>query len=315
MIKAFLIIPLVLLFGAANAQQDPLFSQYMQNNLAINPGYAGSKDAICASALHRQQWVGINGAASTSVFNIDMPVKPFKINSGVGLTILSDNIGFDKNLGLNLAYAYRMNVNNGNGKLGIGISAGYYNKALNATWNAGQSIGNVSADQDQGIPGAKEPASTFDVCFGIFYKSENVYFGLSSTHLTQPKFSYEKAQPSLKRHYYLTTGYNIALPNPSFDLQPSVFIGTDGSSSRVDLNTVLVYNKRIWGGVSYRLSSAIIGMLGIELTNGLKIGYSYDFSTTNIRKYNSGSHEIMVGYCFNIVTEKTPHKYKSIRFL
>ncbi len=315
MIKPLIFFPFLLLFGVAAAQQDPQFSQYMQNNLAVNPGYAGSKDAICASLLGREQWVGLNGAPSTQVFNIDASVKPFKINSGIGLTILNDKLGFEKNIGLNLAYAYRMNVNNGNGKLGIGVSAGFYNKALNATWDAGKSNGNINADQDQGIPGPKESASIFDLNFGLFYKAENVYFGLSSTHLTQPKFSYEKAKPSLKRHYYLTTGYNIALPNPSFDLQPSVFIGTDGGSSRIDLNTVLVYNKRIWGGVSYRLSSAIIGMLGIEFANGLKIGYSYDFSTTDIRKYNSGSHEIMVGYCFNIITEKIPHKYKSIRFL
>ena len=315
MIRAFLISLLILFFGAAYAQQDPQYSQFMQTNLSVNPGYAGSKDAICASALHREQWYGLTGAPSTSVFNIDASVKPFKINSGVGLTILNDNIGFDKNIGLNLAYAYRMNVNNGNGKLGIGISAGFYNKALNATWDAGKSTGNVPAESDPGIPGAKESASTFDLNFGLYYKSENVYFGLSSTHLTEPKFSYDKAQVGLKRHYYLTTGYNIALPNPSFDVQPSIFIGTDGSASRIDLNTVVVYNKRVWGGVSYRLNSAIIGMLGIELSNGLKIGYSYDFSTTNMRKYNSGSHEIMVGYCFNIITEKTPHKYKSIRFL
>jgi type IX secretion system PorP/SprF family membrane protein len=315
MIRAFLIFPMLLLFGVVFAQQDPQYSQYMQNNLSINPGYAGSKDAICASALHREQWVGLKGAPSTSVFNIDASVKPFKINSGVGLTILNDNIGFDKNLGLNLAYAYRMNVNNGNGKLGIGIGAGIYNKALNATWDAGKSTGNVDATSDPGIPSEKESATAFDLNFGLFYKSENVYFGLSSTHLTQPKFSYQKGTPSLKRHYYLTTGYNIALPNPSFDIQPSVFIGTDGSTTRVDLNTIVVYNKRIWGGVSYRLSSAIVGMLGIELSNGLKIGYSYDFATSDIRKYSSGTHEIMIGYCFNIVTEKIPHKYKSIRFL
>jgi type IX secretion system PorP/SprF family membrane protein len=315
MIRAFLFFPLVLLFGVAVAQQDPEFSQYMQSNLTVNPGYAGSKDAICASALAREQWVGLKGAPSTKVVNVDAAVKPFKVNSGIGVSILSDNLGFDKNIGLNVAYAYRMNVNNGNGKLGIGVSAGFYNKALNATWDAGKSSDNVDASQDPTIPSTKETASVFDLGFGLFYKSENVYFGLSSTHLTQPKFSYSKSNSSLARHYYLTTGYNIALPNPSFDLQPSVFIGTDGSSSRVDLNTVLVYNKRVWGGVSYRLNAAVIGMLGIEFANGLKVGYSYDFSTTSIRKNNSGSHEIMIGYCFNIITEKIPHKYKSIRFL
>ena len=107
----------------------------------------------------------------------------------------------------------------------------------------------------------------------------------------------------------------MALPNPALDLQPSVLIVTDGRSSSFDINSILTYNKRIWGGVTYRVNSAVIGMVGIELRSGLRIGYSYDFSASDLAKYNNGSHELMVSYSFNISKEKIPHKSKSVRFL
>ena len=156
---------------------------------------------------------------------------------------------------------------------------------------------------------------TYNLGLGIYYKTEKIYLGVSSTNITQPKIKYAKGTPNLTRHYYITAGYDLALPNPSFELIPSVFIGSDGRSSSLDINSLILYNKRIWGGVTYRLNSAIVGMVGIELKNGIKIGYSYDFATTDLTHYNSGSHEILVNYCFNVVKEKIRRKYKSVRFL
>ncbi len=311
--KAFLIIVFLLVLITASAQQDPESSQYMQNNLMVNPGYAGSRDAICASGMLRKPFAGITGTPNIGQFSVDASVKPFKINSGIGLTFITDKLGFESNTGFKFSYAYRMNVNNGNGKLGIGVSAGIYQQGIEGVWNPPKE--GTDASQDYGIPGAKEKATPFDLGFGLFYKSENAYFGLSSTHINKPTFSYEKSKPILIPHYYLTTGYNIALPNPSFDLQPSVFIGTGGLITRVDLTAVVVYNKRFWGGISYRVQVAIVGMLGFELANGMKVGCSYDFATSSSRSYSRGSYEISIGYCFSIIREKIPHKYKSIRFL
>lgn len=313
MIRFSLILFFIILSNVLVAQQDVQFSQYMYNQLDFNPGSAGNKEAINASLLGRQQWVGIKGAPTTSVFSVNAPVKPFKINSGIGLTILSDNIAYNKNIGLKLAYAYRMDVNNGMGKLGIGISAGFLNNAIkSAEWNPVDG----SATGDASIPNTNDSGSTFDVGFGMFYKTDNLYLGLSSTHLLQPVVKYKNgAEFPNTRHYYVTAGYNLAMKNPLFDLQPSLLIASDGSSSSADLNCVLLYNKRIWGGVSYRVGSAVVGMIGIELVSGLRVGYSYDFSATDLSKYNSGSHEIMIGYSFNVAKEKIPHKSKSVRFL
>ena len=315
MIRFCLILFFTILSNALIAQQDEQFSQYMYNQLDFNPGSAGSKDAINASLLSRQQWVGFSGAPQTSVFSVNAPIKPFKINSGVGLTILSDNLGFNKNIGLKFAYAYRMDINNGIGKLGIGFSAGLLNNTLKVNsegWNPTD-----PPASDPSIPPNTTSGMAFDMGLGVFYKTDNLYLGLSSTHILQPVVKYKSSAASFPnaRHYYLTAGYNLALKNPLFDFQPSVLIMSDGSSSNVDLNSVLLYNKKIWGGVTYRVKSAVIGMIGIELMSGLRIGYSYDFSASDLSRYNNGSHELMIGYSFNVSKEKIPHKSKSVRFL
>ena len=307
--RALLVIPLTMLFSAVLAQQDPEFSQYMFSNMSINPGYAGSKDAICATAIFRQQWVGFAGAPTTGLFTANAPVHPFNINSGVGVSIISDVIGVQKDIGGNLSYAYIMNIKNGESKLGIGLSGGFLNRMLDGSKFE---YGVNNPPQDNSIPQNKETKTTLDMGLGMFYRSEALYFGLSSTHILASKLKYTTGNDNLVRHFYVTSGYSFALSNPAFEMQPSVLIGTDLSSTRIDLNTLLLYNKRIWGGVSYRVSSALVGIIGIELSNGVKIGYSYDFSMN--AKSNS-THEIMINYCFNILKEKIPHKYRSVRFL
>lgn len=313
MIRFYLILFLTSLFKMTIAQQDAQFSQYMYNQLDYNPGSAGSKEAICLSALSRQQWVGFKGAPTSSVFSANMPIK--QINSGVGLTMVNDILGFNNNLGIKIAYAYRMDVNNGMGKIAFGISGGFLNNALKgAKWIPPDDGGASSTDNS--IPQENDSGMAFDLGFGVFYKTENLYLGLSSTHILQPEIKYKSgATFPNSRHYYLTAGYNLGLKNPLFDFQPSLLIASDGSSSDVDLNSVILYNKRIWGGVTYRIKSAIIGMIGIELMSGLRIGYSYDFSASDLSMYNNGSHELMVTYSFTISKEKIPHKSKSVRFL
>ena len=295
---------------AVKAQQIRQFSQNMFNTMAINPGYAGSNDAICATIMHRQQWVGMDGAPTTSLFNVNAAIKPFRINSGVALGVMKDKLGFNNDIGLNFAYAYRLDV--GDGKLGIGVGVDVLNTSLEATWEPSD---NGNAQDDRAIPGPKENTMVFDFSGGLFYRTEKLYIGVSSMNIRQAKLDYERANPFLARQYYLTSGYTITLPNPSFELSPSIFIKSDGKTTQLDANACVLYNKKFWGGLSYRINDAIIGMLGIELSNGLKIGYAYDFTISNIQKSSSGTHEFMVGYCFSVKKEKVPQKYKSIRFL
>jgi type IX secretion system PorP/SprF family membrane protein len=303
----------VLLVHPVSSQQDPLSSQYMFNTLTYNPGVAGTSGMICATALNRQQWVGFKGAPATTLFNISAPISPFGIKSGVGLVVESDNIGFDKNLNLTGSYSYIMDV--GSGKLGMGINLGVFSMALSPDWQIPSGDAHTPVSGDPLIPETKESHVTFDAGLGFFYKTDKYYGSLSVTHVNQPKLKFSKGTPYISRHYYLTGGYTLQLPNPSLELLPSFFVNSDGKAFQYAITSLVRYNKKVWGGVSYRAGDAFIGIVGLELFNGIRLGYSYDFTISDVRTNSSGTHEFMVNYCFDLSLGKSPMKYKSIRFL
>lgn len=304
---------LVVVFYPCQSQQDPLTSNYMFNTLSYNPGAAGTTNMICATALNRQQWLGFKGAPSTTLFNVSAPVRPFKINSGVGLVVESDNIGFDRDIRFSLIYSYVADI--GNGKLGIGINAGVFNMTLDPKWFVPDGDVYTPPSGDPLIPDTKESALTFDAGLGAYYKTDKYYAGLSVSHIHQPRIKFSKGVSYLSRHYYLTGGYILQLPNPSFELLPSLFAISDGKTLQFSATSLVRYNKKVWGGVSYRPGDALVGIAGIELFNGIRIGYAYDFPISEIRKSTSGSHEFLVNYCFDLSLGKSPMRYKSIRFL
>ena len=304
---------LVIISYSSRSQQDPLTSQYMFSTLTYNPGIAGTSGMICATALNRQQWIGFKGAPSTTIFNISAPVSLFKISSGVGLIVESDNVGFDRDINLSAVYSYIMNI--GSGKLGIGINLGMVNKTLDPSWYIPNGDGFTQPDQDPLIPPNKESFVAFDAGLGLYLNADKYYAALSVTHLNQAKIKFTKGEPYLTRHYYLAGGYTVQLPNPSLELLPSVFAFSDGRVVQFSVTSLVRYNKKVWGGVSYRAGDALSGLIGLELYNGIRVGYAYDFPLSDIRKNTSGSHEFMVNYCFDLSLGRSRMKYKSIRFL
>ncbi len=295
------------------SQQDPLTSQYMFNTLTFNPGVAGVSGMICATAINRQQWVGFDGAPKTTIFNISAPVKPFKIKSGVGLLVEDDKVGFDRNITVSASYSYHLDL--GQGVLGIGLNAGMLNQTLDPKWVIPTGDSHTPPSGDPLIPENKESAVAFDAGLGLFYKTDKYYGSLSVTHINQPRFKFSKGTPYVSRHYYLTAGYTLQLPNPALELLPSFFAFSDGKVAQFDATALVRYNKKVWGGVSYRYGDALIGIIGLELFNGIRFGYSYDFTVSDMGKNSSGSHEFMINYCFDLGLGKSPMKYKSIRFL
>ena len=307
-------------------QQDPQYSQYMFNQFAVNPGSAGSNEAICINGVHRSQWVGITDVNSglkghpvTYAFTVNAPftinVKEKATLHGFGVTVMSDQIGFTQNISAGLSYAYRMNLGFGDnaGRLGIGVSGMVLNNAFNAQWHTP----NGRWEEDPNIPAENASDVGFDMGFGIFYRAERVYVGVSATHLFEPTLSYERANYRMRRHYYATAGCTLPLQNPAWEASPSLMAYSDMVSTQFTANINFIYNKRVWGGVGYRLNDAIIAMIGFDLFNGVKIGYSFDYTYTNLRNSFTlgGSHEIVVGYCFNLIRDKVVRKYKSVRFL
>ena len=155
----------------------------------------------------------------------------------------------------------------------------------------------------------------FDIGFGLYLNATNYYFGASVTHLNQALIEFsDLASTYLPRHYYLMGGYNIKLPDPLFELRPSFLFKTDAASWQIDLNANVVYNERFWGGLSYRLQDAVSLLMGAEMINGLKVGYSFDLTTSALGRYGYGSHEFFVSYSIDLEKNRT-RKYKSIRYL
>jgi len=308
---AFLLI--VLTNSPGHSQQDPLTSHYMFGTQTYNPAVSGISGLVCATAVNRQQWVGFKGSPSTTIFNVNTPFNILGTSGGAGLLVESDNIGFDKDINLSLSYSYISFV--GNGKLGIGLNAGVLNKTLDPEWIIPGGDAHTPPSGDPLIPENKESYVAFDAGLGVYYSTDKYYAGLSVTHLNQPKIRFSKGMPYISRHYYLTAGYTLQLPEPSLELLPSVFAFSDGKVAQFSITSLVSYNKKVWGGVSYWSGNALTGLVGVELYNGIRIGYAYEFPVSDIRKSTSGTHEFMVNYCFDINMGRSPMKYKSIRFL
>ncbi len=305
--KIFLFLILSCITGIlANAQQEPQFGQNMYNHLTINPGYAGINDVICLKTMYRDQWVGFDGAPTTMLLNVDFPVNPLK--GGLGLTVYQDKISFYENIGARLSYSYHWEMPVG--KLGIGIRAGIDNSSVpNPDWKTT----NTAYSLDNAIPAPGSKDNLFNLGLGLFYKSKSAFVGLSTAQLTEPKYELG-VDSKLKRHYYLVAGYNY-FPDPLYEIKPSILIKTEGTSTQIDLNCLVEYNNKFFGGVSYRPGDAIVPMIGVNIMKDLKLGYAYEITTSKIRKNTSGTHEIYLGYCFRIINEPIPTIYNDPRYL
>jgi len=308
-----IILALIIPVSIVSGQQDAVFSNYMFNTQTYNPGYSGMTGMITATALTRQQWVGFPGAPSTMIFNVNMPFSLFSLRSGAGLLVAADKYGFSNDIDFALSYSYLLQI--GTGTLGAGISAGVLNKTISPEWYIPSGPGHTPPGGDPLIPENDESFVAMDISAGVYYQGLSYYAGFSVTHLNQPKIKYSETATYVSREYYLTAGYYLQLPNPAFELIPSVFIVSDGAATQYLATGMVRYNKKIWGGVSYRISDAITGFAGIELYNGLKVGYGYDFPVSEIRKGTSGSHEFVVSYSFDLGLGKSTSRYRSIRFL
>lgn len=300
-------IALVLVGTAANAQQDPQFTQNMFNRLYSNAGYAGTSDGICATALHRQQWVGFAGRPVSTVVNIDGTVKA--IRGGVGISILADQLGAQSTIGVKLAYSYHLKL--GGGILGIGIEGGLMSHTLDGSqFNPVQS-------GDANIISGKQGELAPDLGFGLYYKSDKLYAGISANHLIGPTMEFNDGNASseitVARHYYAMAGYTWDV-SPDIALLPSVFVKTDAASAQFDLNINAMWKNMIWAGASYRIQDAVAIMAGVQIYD-FRIGYSYDITTSGLNTFSNGSHEVMLGYCYKLRTPVVNQRYRNVRFL
>lgn len=311
------IIPFLLLIVCSRpafSQQEAQFSHNMFNNMGINPGYAGLRNAICATALARQQWVGFRDFEGNRVnpetysLNVDAPIP--LIRGGLSIGFLQDELGFETNVGVKIGYAYHWKLDFG--KLGLGAQVGFLDKRIDFSEFTPITPG------DPVLTGGKETHMFVDFALGAFYLADSKYWGgVSFSQLRQARGTLGESNYSLRRHYFATAGYNYTLPsNPAYMFSPSVLVKTDMKSAQYDINALITYNNRIWGGVSIRPQDAIVLLLGLHLEQ-ISFGYSYDITTSLLgamgRSY--GSHEIMLRYCFELDIDKIQEIQRNIRFL
>ncbi|AMS27390.1 hypothetical protein AEM51_10550 [Bacteroidetes bacterium UKL13-3] len=317
--KLILILTIFGCVAGLKAQQDAQYSQFFLNKLSYNPGFAGSEDKICVTGLARTQWLGFgnskDGASpSTQVINIHAPIAG---KFGVGANIVRDQLGWENSLNPTLALSYRQRFKNDN-VLALGVGVGFMQKSL-----AGGKLKPLQ-DGDAFIPSTDVTGFAPDINIGLYYtmptlwRFNNVYAGLSATHLNQGNAKYDQIDNPMKMHYYLMTGASYEL-SPSLAIEPNILIKTDVAKTSADINAMLMYNNKIRGGLSYRTADAVVILIGYKFTETLQVGYSYDLTTSNIISYSTGSHEIALRYCFmpkfNPKPDKPPVPRLTPRFL
>lgn len=291
--KKLLTVLLILTAGMLYAQQDPLFSQYMFNKLAVNPGYAGSRESLSGVILNRWQWVGIDGAPNTLSASIHSPLK--NPHLGVGLTYYRDHLGPTIYQGALASFAYRILFPKG--KLSFGLQAGV--KHSDIDWNDpdldAYNIG------DPLLAGQTKNNAVPDANFGIYYYTDNFYLGVSSKGLLQNQTAVVEVNgksefTKLMRHFYGMTG--VAFPlSEDVVFRPSILVKyVQHAPPQLDLNLSFLLGSSFWIGASYRTEKAVSLLTEIRITPSVTLGYSYDIWLNELRAYNKGSHELRIGF-------------------
>lgn len=274
------------------AQQLPQFSQYNSQDYLYDPAVAGSRPWFEIRSAHRNQWVGIQDAPRTFVLSATTPVGT---NMGVGGYVFTDNVGPSRRTGMQISYAYHLKIND-KIKLGLGLSFGMLQFLID-----GSKIQFHDADEplmDSQLRGSLMP----DATFGLYLYHEKWWFGATAPQLLRNKvWFYDENDQSLSRlaaHYYAMGGYRIPI-GEDLKLEPSFLLKyVDPVPPKIDLTATLRYRDMVWIGATYRTEDAISLMVGYWMKKTFQFGYSYDLTTTNLRNYTSGTHEVMLAVTF-----------------
>ncbi len=274
----------------ALAQQDPMFTQYMFNQLSINPAYAGSREVLSLLLINRNQWLGFDGAPVTSTLSAHLPVYK---SMAVGSSVMLDKYGPVNNLSVYLDYAYHLKINEST-KLSFGLNGGcnYYTINYNALER--------TVNNDDAYPGDMDKELLPNFGFGMFLYSQKYYIGASCPRILENNFETRSYGDGTEvRHYYAMAGMVFPVNNWLI-LRPSLMSRMAADvpfSMDVNINSIM-YNK-LWFGIMYRINDSFGGIVQYQITHQLKFGYAFDFNTSELRNYNSGSHEVMLNYEFD----------------
>lgn len=291
--KAIIIIGMIFITSISWGQQDPMYTQFFSNKLVVNPAYAGTRDAFSALALYRHQWAGFEGAPRTSTISVHSPVK--NRNMGLGLSLVYDQLGIQRNYSLKLAYSYQIKTKLGTVSMGVD---GQFKKVDMLWMNS-----NPLEQDDAYIPYGANSLWLPNFGAGVYLHKKNYYVGLSVPKLVENQLNFNQTTGAIenldRRHYFLMAGVYVPVSS-TFGLKPAVLAKYEVNSPlEVDVNVMAIFNERFWIGATYRTNDSFDALVQFHFDNGARIGYAYDFTVTQLARANSGSHEIMIGYDFN----------------
>lgn len=280
-------------------QQEALYSQYAYNQYAINPAYAGSRNSFSGVALHRSQWVGIEGAPSLQTFTIHSPLS--KTSLAYGLNVSRETLGPLTNSTVNMSLGYHINFKKA--KLSFALRGGIYHTILNRDLLTFKDV------TDAFNTGGRESTLVPNFDFGTYYYTDKFFAGLSINHLTNETLRFESFPEDnnlrLNTHIYFHSGYVFDLKR-KMKFKPTVLVKlTEGAMPNIDIAANFMFYEKFWVGVSLRNTSSINFLTEWNIKDYFRIGYAFDYSINKLMDYNAGSHELFLGFDFNLKSSKT----------
>ena len=270
------------------SQQDSQYTQYIYNTMSVNSAYTGQRNVLSYLGLYRTQWVGIDGAPKTLTFGIHSPLK--NENLGMGISIVSDQLGPIREDYINLNFSYTIRLNRST-ELSFGLKGGLHN--LSSDFSRGNSFQNTDVAFNENI-------SLFSptIGAGLYLHSTRGYLGLSAPNFltTEHYNDYKGSLASERLHLFLIGGYVFNIDN-DIKLKPAFLIkAVSGAPLIADLSINAMFNNRFVFGLAYRWDDSLSGLTGLQVNKTLFIGYAYDYNTSIGNKYTGGTHEVMLRF-------------------
>ncbi|MCB0706024.1 MAG: type IX secretion system membrane protein PorP/SprF [Saprospiraceae bacterium] len=287
-----------------SAQQQAQYTQFMYYKLGYNPGYAGSSESPCISAIVRSQWIGLEGAPQTQIVTYAMPLVNQRV--GIGGILHRETVGITESITFNGIYSYRFRL--GRGYVGLGLQGSI--RSFRMDFMDDRLVSTQPLAIDQSIPGGTQQKFIFNAGAGVYYSGEQYYVGFSVPRIIDNNIDFGNSTLEVSRelrHFYFMGGVSIPLSDNT-SLQPQILIKyVDNSPFDADFNVTLNIINKYMAGLTYRLGgSSTTGfgesldiMLAAQISRNLLFGVSYDITLSDLKDYNTGSIEALLRFCIN----------------